>query len=359
VASVDGLVYLLDRQVEPREEERLLCLDARDGASVWQQSYAVEYGKLDYGNGPRSTPTVDEGLVYTLGAVGHLMCTNARTGKLAWKKDLVKEFGSQLPTWGLAASPVVWRDLVIVHPGAKDGGCLLAFDKKSGEPRWRAGDDPAGYATPVVIAAPSGPQLVAWTPANVRGIDPETGELLWSVPYPVTYGVSIATPIYVEETVFVTGYWEGSKAIRLGADRKSAALVWEENKFLRGLMAQPLYRDGYVYSIDKTYGLTCFKLSTGEKQWDDGHRVTLRGRNPQATLVWLEDGDRAIILNEAGDLILASINPQGYRELARRKIIEAKEGSPIWAHPAYAGTRLFARSDSELIAVELPLARSR
>jgi len=353
IAAANGRVYLMDRQVEPREQERLLCLDARDGSLVWQQSYAVTYGKLDYGNGPRSTPTVHQGLVYTLGAVGHLVCADAQTGKLAWKKDLVAEFGAQLPTWGLAASPVAWRDLLIVHPGAKEGGCLMAFDLKTGALRWRAGDDPAGYATPIIIDTPTGALLVAWTPEHVMGVAPETGEVLWQVPYKVTYGVSIATPICFDETVFVTGYWEGSKAIRLGKTRAQAALLWEENRFLRGLMAQPLYRDGHVYTIDKTYGLTCFKLATGEKVWDDGNTVTPRGRNPQATLVWLEDADRAIILNELGDLILARLNPQGYQELDRRHVIEAKEGSPIWAHPAYAGTRMFARSDTELVCVEL------
>ena len=359
VSVVGSRVYVQDRVTAPVEQERLLCFDARSGDLLWQHFDAVAYGKLDYGNGPRAAPTVHDGRVYTLGAVGRFCCVSAETGELHWTKDLVADFGAVVPTWGLAASPLIWNDLVIVHPGAANGGCVIAFDRLTGNEVWRSGSDPAGYATPVVINAPSGPQLVCWSPENVLGIEPQTGRPLWSIPYKVTYGVSISPPIYYENTLLVTGYWEGAKAIRLGKNADEATLVWEENRFLRALMAQPIYRDGLVYMIDKTHGLTCFVLETGEKLWDDGHRSTPRGRNPHASLVWLEDGDRALLLNELGDLILARLNREGYHELARANIIERKENSPIWAHPAYAGKFVFARSDSEIVCVELPVNEER
>jgi outer membrane protein assembly factor BamB len=355
VSVVAGKVFVQDRLTESREVERLLCFDARSGNLLWQHADDVAYGKLDYGNGPRAQPTVHDGQVHTLGALGRLCCVESETGRLVWTKDLVADFGAVIPTWGLAASPLVWKDLVIVHAGAANGGCVIAFNRLTGAEVWRSGNDPAGYATPVVIDAPSGPQLVCWSPENVLGIDPDTGKPLWSIPYKVTYGVSISPPIYYENTLFVTGYWEGSKAIRLGEKPDEAKLVWEENRFLRALMAQPLYRDGLVYMIDKTHGLTSFVLASGEKLWDDKHQSTPRGRNPHASLVWLEDGDRAILLNELGDLILARLNREGYHELARANIIERKENSPIWAHPAYAGKYVFARSDSEIVCVELPV----
>lgn len=352
VAVAEGRVFVMDRQTEPAEVERVLCFDAASGKLAWSHAYPVTYGKLDYGNGPRGTPTIFEGCVFTLGSVGHVRCLDARNGKLLWSKDCVAEFNAKLPTWGLAASPVIWRDLVILHPGAENGS-LMAFDRTTGKEIWRASNDPAGYATPVMIASPSGPQLVAWTPEHILGIDPRSGKINWNVPYAVTYGVSIATPIFRDDTVFVTGYWAGSKAIRLGKRAEEAKLIWEESRSLRGLMAQPLYRDGYVYSIDHQHGLSCFELATGRKIWDDGNQMTPRGRNPQATLVWLGDRDRAIILNELGDLILARLNPDGYHEQSRTNIIARKEGSPIWAHPAYVGTKIYARSDTELVCVEL------
>lgn len=359
VIAADGRVFLLDRVTSPEEQERLLCFDADSGKLLWSQSDAVTYGKLDYGNGPRSTPTLQDGRVYTLGALGRVTCFDADGGKRLWIKDYPKTYAEQIPapTWGLAASPVVWEDLVIIHPGAADQGCLIALDRTTGAEVWRVSDDPAGYATPVVIESPAGPQLVAWTPEHVLGVQPRTGQLLWSIPYKVTYGVSIATPIYHENTVFVTGYWEGSKAIRLGPQLADAQLIWEENRHLRGLMMQPLYRDGHVYMLDKGLGLTCFELSTGKKLWDDQHQMTPRGRNPQASAVWVGAGDRVLILNELGDLILARLNTAGYQEQSRTNIIERRERSPIWAHPAYAGSRVYARSDSELVCVELvPIA---
>jgi outer membrane protein assembly factor BamB len=255
---------------------------------------------------------------------------------------------------------VIDGDRVIVHTGAEPDGCLIAFDRRTGREVWRCGQDPAGYATPILITAPAGRQLVAWTPEHILGIAPGTGKLLWSVPYKVTYGVSIATPIYQEHLVFVTGYWEGSKAIRLGPGPEQAELVWEDNRHARGLMAQPLYREGHVYSLDKYLGLVCFEMRTGKKLWDDGNRMTPKGRNPHASFVWLNDGDRALILNSVGELILARLNPQGYTEQSRTKVVDGE----VWSHPAFAGNRIYLRSDGaeqatrsgplELRCIELP-----
>ena len=353
IAVGDGRVFVPDRQTKPLERERLLCLDTDSGREVWIDEYLVEYGKLDYGNGPRATATIHDGRVYTFGAVGHLRCLDAATGKVIWSHDCVKEFDATIPMWGLAGSPVIWQDLMIAHVGGK-GGCVMAFDRRTGREAWRVSDDPAGYATPIVVPSPSGPQVIQWTPEHVLGIDPKAGRQLWSVPYKVTYGVSIATPIYQQDLVLVAGYWEGSKAIKLGKNSTDATVAWEENRYLRGLMSQPLYRDGRVFLIEKQYGLTCFELATGKKLWDDDNRATPRGRNPQASLVWLlNERDRAIILNSDGDLILAKLDPTGYHEQSRTRIIEPADTNPVWAHPAYAGRKVFARNDREIVCREM------
>ena len=352
IAVVDGRVFVMDRQTEPAERERLLCFSAETGETLWTHEYPVAYGKLDYGNGPRATPTVHEGKVYTLGAVGHLHCVNATDGHPVWQHDLVTEAGARIPEWGLAASPVIWNDLVIVHPGAKNG-CVMAFHRETGKEAWRAADDPAGYSTPIVIASPSGPQIVAWSPENVLGIAPRTGEVLWTVPYKVTYGVSIATPLYRAGLVFVTGYWEGSKAIRLGPSPKDATLAWTDERNLRGIMMSPLYRAGLVYSLDKQLGLTCFELATGRKLWDDGNALAKRDRNPHAMAVWLGDTNRILALNAEGQLVLARLSREGYAEESRTHLINPTDKSPIWAHPGFSGNRIFARSDAELKCVVL------
>ena len=352
MAVEGGRLYTMDRQQQPAEVERVMAWDADTGETLWEHAYAVQYGNLSYGSGPRATPTVFEGRVYTLGAMGHLHCLDAADGKPLWSKHLVADFGAVLPEWGLAASPVIWQDLVIVHPGAKPTGCFMAFNRLSGKEAWRASADPAGYATPVIIRQGKAEQLIGWTPEHVLGLDPSNGKILWETPYKVTYGVSIATPIFRGGIVFVTGYWEGSKAIRLGKKPTDAELIWEDDETLRGLMAQPLYQNGHVYCLDKSLGLTCFELASGTKLWEDGHRMTPRGRNPHASLVWLGDADRAIILNSEGELILARLNPRGYHEESRTNIISAAE-NPVWAHPAFAGSRAYARNETQIVCVPL------
>lgn len=353
VVVSDGLVYTMDRQSSPAEVERVLAFRADDGEPVWQHSYPVTYGDLDYGNGPRAAPTIFEEHVYTLGAVGHAQCLDARTGELIWSKDFVRDHGAQLPEWGLAASTVIVDNLVILQPGVRPNGCLVALDRETGREMWRASTDPAGYATPILIEHAGGKQLICWTPENVIAVQPHDGKILWSIPYKVTYGVAIATPIFAEGIIFVSGYWEGSKAIRLGDKPNEAELLWENERELRGLMSQPLYRQGHVYSLDKTLGLTCFELASGRKLWDDGNQLTPRDRNPQASLVWLGDDDRAIALNANGELVLFRLRPSGYVEESRTKII-----GPTWAHPAYADNAVFARDDNELVCAELPVDES-
>lgn len=348
VSVVDGRVYTMDRLKEPDEMERVLCWDAVTGKRLWTFPYEVKYGNLDYGNGPRGMPTIHDGRLYALGALGHLHCLDAATGKRLWSAHLVDDLDGIVPMWGYAAAPLVFGELLVVIPGGKNGSSIVALDRKSGREVWRSLSDPAGYAAPVRIERAGREELIYWTPTHVRGLDLISGESFWNVPYEITYGVAIALPIYQENIVLVAGYWDGSKAIRLGEAPGDAKLIWEDRLLLRGLMSQPLYRDGYCYLLDKQYGLTCFELQTGKKLWDDDNRMTPRGRNPQANLVWTGEGDRAIILNAEGELILARLNPKGYEEQSRTKII-----GPTWAHPAYSGTRAYARDDVEIVCVEL------
>lgn len=339
----------MDRPSSPAESERIFCFDTETGRLVWEHVYSATYGKLDYPKGPRCTPTVHDGRVFTLGAVGQVVCLDAATGSKQWTRDLVREYESKVPEWGFAASPVIHGGNVIVHAGV-ERGAYLAFNQKDGSEIWRGGEDPTGYGTPIVIDRPAGEQLVGWTPEHVLGLSVADGRELWRFPYKVTYGVSIATPIFQENTVLVCGYWEGSKAIRLGERPDSAELLWEENRFLRGLMSQPLYRNGLVFLLDKQHGVVCFRLATGEKIWTDENRLTRRDRNPQVNMVWIGDTDRVLCTNAEGELVQARFTENGYEELARCQLT-----GETWAHPAYAGTRVYARDDATLVCAELPV----
>jgi outer membrane protein assembly factor BamB len=343
-----------DSKAAKMELERVLCFDLKTGKELWKFEYSQPYGDLAYGNGPRAAPTIHGDVVLTLGALGQLHCLNVADGAVLWSHGLVKEFNGRPPVWGYAASPLVYQDAVVVFAGGTDGFCVIAFDLKTGKLKWNSLSDKAGYSWPVPVRRNQKTQLVCWTPSHVRGIAAADGRALWSVPYQVDEGVSIATPIIHDDIVVVCGYWAGSRAVKLGEKPEDAELLWKENRYLRGLMSQPLYRNGHAYLLDKQYGLTCFELATGKKLWDDGNTLTKRDRNPQVSIVWLnEEGrtnrNRIIALNAEGELVLATITPDGFNEQSRTRIID-----PTWSHPAFVGHRVLARSDTRLVCVRLP-----
>ncbi|VTS06304.1 PQQ-binding-like beta-propeller repeat protein [Tuwongella immobilis] len=343
ISVADGRVLTMDVQLDGTQQvERVVALSLADGKLLWEHRTPVKYGNLGgYANGPRAAPTIHGDRVYTLGAVGHAACLEVATGKVVWQRDLVKEVQAEVPTWGFAASPVIDGDKVYLHVAAKPNGCILALNRHTGREIWRSLPDPAGYCTPILIDAPSGPMMIVWTPEFIRGIDPADGKPLWKVPYPITYGVSIATPIYRDGILFITGYWDGSKAIRLGPKPTDFELIWEDRRNLRGLMAQPLERNGIVYTIDKGNGLTAFDLKTGRKRWDDENSMTPAGRNPHASFVWLNGSDRILSLNSRGELILGRLSPEGFQEQSRTQVLSGA----VWSHPAFAGKFLIARND--------------
>ena len=357
IAVVGNQIFTMDRQANEQTSEdalagneRIVSFDRQTGRKLWDFSYAAHYKDLDYNKGPRVTPTVHQGRVYTLGAVGHLTCLEAQTGKILWQRDLVAEEKAKVPMWGFAGSPLVINDTqLIIHAALQPNGCYAAFDCRDGKEIWRSGADPAGYTAPVLIKNGEHRQLVGWTPKHVVGMSPLNGEIQWKIPYEVTYGVSIATPLYKQGHILVCGYWEGSKLIKLSDDLQQAELVWEENEYLRGLMSQPLHRKDHVYLLDKQHGIVCFNLITGKVRWTDKNQLTPRGRNPQATLVWVNNSEHAMCLNAEGELVVTSLRPTVYNEISRHKLVDF-----TWAHPAYSGDLVFARDDEKLVCFRIP-----
>jgi outer membrane protein assembly factor BamB len=344
IAVAGGRVYVMDRQTKPRELERVLCLDALTGKQLWVREYAVNYNKMEYGNGPRSTPTVHNGRVYTFGAVGHLHSLDAETGEVVWSHDTVREFKGRVPMWGHACSPLVDGDRLLVQVGGKNA-CLVAFDRTTGNAIWRALPDRPGYSSPVIIDGKFGRLLVYWTAEHLNCLDPATGKVRVQVPHTTEYDVAISDPVWHEGVLLVSDYWTGSLAYQLNERGDHLKLLWQ-GKRLSLLMSTPLTRDGHVYALDKDKGLKCIELKTGKVKWD-GEFVTPRGRNPQASLVWA--GDHALIFNELGELILAHLTPEKYREISKTMIL--KDGT--WANPAYAHGCIFARNDKEIVCVPL------
>lgn len=354
VTVFEGRVYVMDRPKEPANTERVLCFDANSGRMIWKHSWPAIYGKLEYGSGPRASVTLyrdvsGSALAFALGAVGTVVCMDARSGVVIWQRDLRKEVEARVPTWGFAASPLVWKSTVLLHVAAQPGGSVIALDHTTGKEVWRSGSNPAGYCTPEIIDLPSGRQLIAWGPEHIQSFDPDSGKPLWTYPYKITYGVSIAQPLFQEGFLIVSGYWHGTKALDLRNSPTDPKLAWENEKDICGLMSAPLFQDGNVYMLDKNKGLQCFDLKTGRILWNDGNQLTPAGRNPQLSMVWLNESRKLVsLLNANGELIHARLTSTGAEELARHQII-----GKTWAHPAFTRNHVFARSDTELKAIKL------
>lgn len=348
VTVADGRVFVMDR---PRDEaiERVLCFDAASGKPLWSHRWDADYGRMEYASGPRASVTLFEGRAYALGAAGMACCLDAASGTVVWQVDTVREHGAKVPTWGFAASPVIDGPHVLLHVGAEPQGSVLALDRASGTLVWRGGPDRAGYCTPELITHRGTRQLIMWGPELIQSLNPDSGATLWTWPYKITYGVSIAQPSYHDGILVVSGYWHGTKALRLGDSPGEVSLAWENEKEMCGLMSAPLFKDGLLYLLDKTKGLQCVEHATGRLRWSDSNTLTPKDRNPQMSLVWLKEGEGlAALLNASGELVHVRLGPDGFEELVRHQVI-----GKTWAHPAFAGHRIFARSDTELAAWRL------
>jgi outer membrane protein assembly factor BamB len=358
-AVADGRVYVTDRQ-QHKLNERVHCLDAATGKEIWHYEYPSRY-TISYPAGPRATPAVDGDRVYTIGAMGQMFCFDAGKGTVLWKKDFATDYGTKMPIWGMAASPLVDGDQLITLVGAENG-LVMSFDKMTGKERWKALDDPQiGYAPPVIFTINGKRQLIVWHPDAISAVDPATGTLLWNVPFAVRVGMSIATPREVGDRIFVTCFYNGPRMLEVGPDGHSAKIVWKgdsdseiKTDKLHAVISTPVFTGRYIYGVCSYGQLRCLDALTGKRLWET-YQATGHGRWWNAFLIPHED--RYFIANEQGDLIIADLSPQGYKEISRAKLIEPTRQvfrrMTIWSFPAFAMKSVFARNDREIVRVSL------
>jgi len=359
----DGRVYVMDRQTKPREVEQVHCFDWRTGQKLWSHTYDCTY-EVSYPAGPRASVSIDEGRAYALGTMGHFHCYDARDGRVLWAVDFRQHYASRVPIWGVAAAPLVDGELVIVQAGGRNGACLVAMDKKTGQERWRALDDQPSYCAPIIIEQAGRRVLVAWTGDSVAGLDPASGKVYWRYPFPPKRMViNVPTPVVDRDRLFLTAFYDGSLLLRLRQDEPAVETLWrrvgasERNTdALHAMISTPILEGDYIYGVDSYGELRCLDAKTGDRVWED---LTAVPKARWSTIHMVRNGQRIWMFNERGELILSELSPQGFRAISRTKLLDPTTGQlqqregVCWSHPAYAYRHVFARNDRELVCASL------
>jgi outer membrane protein assembly factor BamB len=360
----EGRVYVMDRITAPAEAERVHCFDAMTGQKIWSHSYECRYRSVGYPDGPRAAVSISDGRAYSLGTMGHLFCFDAAKGDVLWSKDLAGEYKARIPEWGIAGAPLVEGGLVIVQIGGADGACLAAFDKVSGQGKWRALNDPASYSAPIVVDQAGKRVVICLTGQRVVGLDASSGKLYWESPFtPTRMVIGIATPVVRNNYLFASIFYDGSLVLKLRTDAPAVEEVWrrrgqnERNtESLHCCISTGVILGDHIYGVDSYGELRCLDLYTGQRVWESLDAVP---KARWANIHIVQQEDRFWMFNERGELIIAKLSPQGFHEVSRAKLIEPTLGQldqrsgVCWSHPAFANRHVYVRNDQELVCADL------
>lgn len=342
--------------------ERLTVLDEATGDQLWQHEYDCPYS-ISYPCGPRCTPTVHEGLVYTLGAEGHLICWQVDSGDIVWQTNFKEDLGAETPLWGHSSHPLVEGDLLVTMVGG-DGQNVVAFNRLTGKIVWKALDGPAGYCPPSIIDAGGVRQLIVFNPEGVYALNPADGLQYWHVPLKPAYEMSIARPMREANLLYASAIRNEAVMIRLGNDEPTAEAEWRgtPQTAVYASNCTPIMEDGVLYGSDCNEGsLMAVDATDGSRLWstfeatrpDETRRV-----NHGTCFVTRVDGtDRYLLMSEVGDLLIARLTRDRFESLGRFHALEptgeAFGRKVVWSHPAYANRTAYIRNDEEIVAVDL------
>ena len=321
------------------EIETTICYELRTGDAVWVHEENVRFEEPMGGDGPRSTPTVVDGQVFSYGATGILNCLDARTGELIWGKDVLAEVDQDVPTWAKSCSPLVVDGKVIVTLGKKAEKNLAAFEVSSGNLVWRAGDYSSSYTSPVVATLAGKRQIVAFQQKSIDGYEIESGKILWSFPIGNRQG-NCASPLIVDDTVITSsGYGYGTHRIKIknSGEEFESEEMWYSRK-LKAKFANMVVKEGALYGLNEGR-LVCLNLDDGSLRW--------RGGNfGHGQLLGV--GDHMIVQTEQGGISIVEISPDEEKIVVSFHALEHR----TWNNPVLAGRILLVRNDREAIAFE-------
>ncbi len=377
-AVVGNRLFVMDRpavstgstapEAVTAKTERIRCLDTVSGKDLWEHSYPCSY-EIGYPSGPRATPTVADGRVFTLGAMGDLLCLRADSGEVLWAHNFPRDYRlSKPPVWGWAAHPLLDGERLICLVGGTNTA-VVAFHKDTGKELWRALTAiEIGYAPPVLYTIHGQRQLIIWHPDAVTGLNPENGQVFWSQHYPVGGSpkrpeVTIAMPrLFQGDELFLTCFYQGSLLLQIAHD--DPKVVWNRrstsdevmNDGLHTLLGTAQVDGDFIYGVCGFGELRCLDAKTGDRVWETyaatgGHKAFF------ANAFMTRQDDRTWLWNDQGELIIARLQPGGYEEISRSKLLEPSEktrGRTItWCHPAYANRCVYVHNGKELLCASL------
>lgn len=365
-AVVGSTAVTLEQRTEDAGEgemttEVVAAYDLRSGEPIWTHSAEAAFETVVGGNGPRSTPTIEDGRVYAYGATGILRALSLDDGELFWQRDVKADHPGPSPEWGYAASPLLTPDGLVVVSAGGEGSLLVAYDAETGEPRWSGGDDDAGYSSPSLHVIDGVPQILSLNASSVTSHDPATGEALWTTDW-YAGQPNVAQPVVLDDddaaggarVLASTGYGRGSKLFQVhrGLDLEpdaDAAVetewtveeVWRSPR-MKAKFTNLVVHEGFVYGLDDGV-LVCLDPSDGSRRWKRG-----RYGHGQILLV----GDLLLVQSEDGEILLVEATPEEHRELASMQALSDKS----WNQPTLVRRILLVRNHKEAAAYELPLA---
>lgn len=331
-------------QEQRGSEEHTVAYELRTGRPLWSHRDRAAHDSPLGGPGPRGVAAIDSGQVFALGATGILNALDLRTGRPLWTRNILKDNNAEEPEWGVAISPLVHGDRVIVSAGGRPARALAAYDRATGSQVWAAGSGGLAYASPVVMTLGGREQIVMLNSGTVAGHDPETGEELWT--HEVPNGPPRAAqplPISANRVLFSIGYGIGSRVFEVSSGEGNAfapRLVWSTPR-LKSKFANMVLHEGSVYGLDDGV-FVCLDPQTGERRWKDG-----RFGHGQLVLV----GQHLLVQTESGEVVIIDPDPSRLLVVARFQALDGK----TWNPPAFPAPVLLVRNDLEAAAYELTL----
>jgi outer membrane protein assembly factor BamB len=330
------------------ENELVVAYELTTGNTLWMHTNRVRFSEKMGGDGPRSTPTIANSRVYTVGATGILNCLDLQDGRLIWSHDVLGETHQPNLIFGVSCSPLIVDDLVIVTGGLTNGPTLLAYRIDNGSNIWKSGADNASYSSPMLATLCGKRQVLSVNEASVTAHNPADGRILWKYDWK-KWGPRCAQPVIVEgDRVFLSaGFGVGCVLLQIKSDaagQLSAEELWK-NLRLKTQFSTAVARGNFVYGLDEGV-LACINLATGERAWKDGHYG-------YGEVLMIDD--MLLVQTEPGAVTLVEADPAQYREVARFGALNSK----TWNNPALAGEYFITRNDQEAICYRLPLQKPR